>query len=63
MNDIAHGLEKTLVFGAIVSIIACWKGFEARGGAEGVGEACTSSVVLSCMGILVADFFLSLVLF
>jgi len=61
--DITHGLAKTLVFGAIVSIVACWKGFTSEGGAEGVGNACTESVVLSCMGILIADFLLTMVLF
>jgi phospholipid/cholesterol/gamma-HCH transport system permease protein len=43
-------------------VIACYKGFFASGGAKGVGEATTSSVVTSSIAILVIDYILTLFL-
>lgn len=54
---------KGLVFGLLVSSIACWKGYNAEGGAEGVGRAVNDTVVLSVMFILVANYLLSSILF
>lgn len=61
VSDIKKGLFKALVFGFILSTIACYKGFYARGGAKGVGEATTQAVVASLLTILIIDFFISLV--
>ena len=38
---------KTSVYGLIIGSIACFTGMRAKGGAEGVGSAATTSVVLS----------------
>jgi phospholipid/cholesterol/gamma-HCH transport system permease protein len=46
---------KTMVFGLIVGLIACFQGMRTRGGAEGVGRAATSSVVLSSLFVILAD--------
>ncbi len=56
--DIMVGLIKSLVFGGAIGIISCYKGFNCRPGAEGVGRACTESFVISFIAILAADFFL-----
>lgn len=61
-DDIYQGLLKGLVFGFIMGAVACWKGFYTTGGAKGVGRATTSSVVISSVSILVANFFISWVL-
>jgi len=58
----AHGLIKSFFFAAIIVIISCYKGFNCEGGAEGVGKATTSAVVLSMVLILVLDYFLSAIL-
>jgi len=63
LNDIYSGLLKAAVFGVIVSIIGCYKGFYTEGGAEGVGKATTGAVVISSMLILIADYFLTALLF
>jgi phospholipid/cholesterol/gamma-HCH transport system permease protein len=55
-------LIKALVFGAVVGLIGCYKGFNTEGGAEGVGKATTGAVVVSCMLILILDYFLSALL-
>ncbi len=57
--DLFSGMLKTFVFAFFISITACWKGFNARGGTEGVGEATTWTVVSSSIFILVSDFFLT----
>lgn len=59
LNDIFIGLEKSLVFGLIMSLVACYNGFYATGGAEGVGRSATSSVVTASVLILVSDYIMS----
>lgn len=58
--DLAIGLVKAVFFGAAIGLISCYKGFHCRGGAEGVGQACTESFVASFIVILLLDFFLNL---
>jgi phospholipid/cholesterol/gamma-HCH transport system permease protein len=62
-RDLALGLSKTLVFGAILALVGCGRGMNASGGAAGVGRATTSAVVLSIVLIYAADYFLSAVMF
>ena len=63
LNDIYGGVFKSLIFGMIISTIACYKGMRTRNGAKGVGEATTSSVVISLISLFVANYFLSVLLF
>lgn len=59
-SDVVKGLVKATAFGFIFSTIACYKGFKAKGGAKGVGEATTSAVVASLLSILVGDFIITI---
>jgi phospholipid/cholesterol/gamma-HCH transport system permease protein len=61
-TDVVGGLIKASVFGLIISLISCYKGFNARGGAKGVGAATTEAVVMASVAIMVVDYFLSLLL-
>jgi len=61
--DVTSGLIKSSVFGVILTLVGCYKGLNARGGARGVGLATTQSVVLSSILILVADYFLTILLY
>lgn len=61
-SDIRMLLIKATVFGAIVSVICCKKGFYASGGARGVGEATAKAVVSSIVAIFAADYVLSTML-
>ncbi len=54
-----HGFIKSFFFAAILVIVACHKGFKCYGGAEGVGKATTSSVMVSMILILISDYFLT----
>ena len=56
--DLMTGFIKSIVFGGVIGLIACYKGFFCRAGAEGVGRACTEAFVTSFIVILVIDFFL-----
>jgi phospholipid/cholesterol/gamma-HCH transport system permease protein len=46
---------KTCVYGMIIGTVACFQGMRAKGGAEGVGSAATTSVVLSSLFVILAD--------
>jgi len=46
---------KTSVYGLIIGSVACFQGMRAKGGAEGVGSAATTSVVLSSLFVILAD--------
>jgi phospholipid/cholesterol/gamma-HCH transport system permease protein len=61
--DILKGLVKTLFFGVIVAVVGCREGLETEGGAAGVGQSTTRSVVLSIVLIFAANFALSFLLF
>lgn len=63
LEDIYNGLIKAAFFGLLLSLIGCYKGFNTRGGAEGVGMATTEAVVLASVSILVADYFLTAIMF
>jgi phospholipid/cholesterol/gamma-HCH transport system permease protein len=56
--DIFTGVLKSGFFGAAIALISCFKGFQSRQGAEGVGRAATEAFVVSFMGILILDFFI-----
>lgn len=56
-KDLYTGLIKTLFFGMIIALVACYEGLNVRGGAEGVGKATTKSVVNTFILIIVADCF------
>ncbi len=57
--DIYMGLVKALVFGLVLSVVSCYNGFNAAGGAKGVGTATTRSVVWSAVSILILDYLIT----
>ncbi len=63
MEDVTQGLIKSVVFGLLLTLIGCYKGFYTTGGAEGVGRATTQAVVLASISILVSNYFLTALLF
>ena len=58
--DIFVGLFKSIFFGAAIAMVSCYQGFNCTAGAEGVGNASTSSFVYSFVAILVLDLFLTI---
>lgn len=61
--DLTSGLIKAAVFGLLIALIGCQKGYYTTGGAAGVGRATTQAVVTASIAILISDFFLTKVLF
>ena len=61
--DFVQGLFKSVFFGAILSLVSCYQGFQARKGAFDVGRRVTMAVVISSVTILVADYFITAILF
>jgi phospholipid/cholesterol/gamma-HCH transport system permease protein len=58
-RDINEGLFKATVFGVFFSTICCYKGFNTKGGAKGVGDATNHGVVSSMVSIIIFDYFLT----
>jgi phospholipid/cholesterol/gamma-HCH transport system permease protein len=59
LSDVMSGVGKSFVFAYFITIIGCYNGLTARGGADGVGRATTNTVVMASIFVLVADFFLT----
>ncbi len=59
-DDITEGLVKAAVFGLVVMLIACYRGYYASGGAKGVGQATTKAMVTSAVSVFVLDYLLGL---
>ncbi len=62
-TDLFNGITKSIYFSGVIALVSCFKGFNCSQGAEGVGRATTEAVVLSCITILILDFFLTVLLF
>ena len=57
--DVIYGIIKGLCFGLAITSISCFYGFYTEGGSEGVGKSATSTVVVSCIAIMILDFILA----
>ncbi len=63
ITDFINGLTKAGIFGLLIALVGCYEGFHAGGGAEGVGSAATSAVVISSVLILVFNFIFAILMF
>ena len=61
--DILGGIYKSIAFGVLLTIVSCYFGYVAKGGAEGVGRATTTAVVTSSVLILIVDYFLTALIY
>ena len=55
VDDLTHGLSKSIIFAALITLVAVVNGASVTGGAEGVGRATTRAVVQAIAGILITD--------
>jgi phospholipid/cholesterol/gamma-HCH transport system permease protein len=62
LTDITIATIKGLVFGLLIVVISCHQGLKASNGAVGVGRSTTDAMVFSSLAILVANFFLTLLM-
>ena len=63
LRDLFSGLVKSWVFAGIIAGVGCYQGFRVEGGAEGVGQRTTASVVASIFLIIAADLVFTLVFY
>lgn len=59
LNDFTSGIFKSMIFGLLIAVVGCFKGFSTSGGTEGVGRATTETVAISAIGVLLADLLLT----
>jgi phospholipid/cholesterol/gamma-HCH transport system permease protein len=62
-SDVVEGLSKALTFSVLMVWIASYRGYHARGGAQGVGQATTRAVVETSVLVLAVDYMLTALLF
>ena len=55
VEDLTHGIGKSIIFAALITLVAVVNGASVTGGAEGVGRATTRSVVQAIAAILITD--------
>jgi phospholipid/cholesterol/gamma-HCH transport system permease protein len=55
-SDVSIGVWKGLIFGALIALIATFRGFRTAGGARGVGLATSRTVVETAVLILCGDY-------
>jgi phospholipid/cholesterol/gamma-HCH transport system permease protein len=53
--DFFPALIKSFVFGAVIGLVGCYKGYHAGKGTESVGTAANSAVVMASLLIIIAD--------
>lgn len=53
--DLGSSLTKSIVFGFTISVIGCYKGFNATQGTRGVGKAANEAVVLAMFFIFIEE--------
>ncbi|MEM6489350.1 MAG: ABC transporter permease [Pseudomonadota bacterium] len=57
--DVASGLIKASVFGFIVALVGCYYGYTSGRGAQGVGQATRTAVVVASILILASNFIMT----
>ena len=57
--DVFSGLVKAAVSGFLITFMGCYHGFNAKGGAQGVGQSTTYSVVSSSILILLMNYIIT----
>src|SRR5256714_2631811 len=55
IRDIITGIAKSFLFGLLIAAIACYRGLNVTGGAAGVGNSTTSSVVTAITTVIGFD--------
>lgn len=61
--DFLTGVSKGAVFGLLIAVIACYNGLRVTGGAAGVGQATTGTVVQSVVAVIICDLIFTTIFF
>ncbi len=60
--DLVHCLVKSASFGLVLTWMGCFCGLRAYGGASAVGQATRTTVVATCLSVLLSDYLLTAIL-
>ena len=60
--DVLGSVVKTTIFGLIIGVVCCYKGYNAAGGPAGVGRAVNQAVVISFAAIWTVNFVFTTIL-
>jgi phospholipid/cholesterol/gamma-HCH transport system permease protein len=60
--NVSFGLIKAFTFAFIISTVSAYYGYYVKGGSLEIGRSSTTSVVVSCVMILLADYLLAAML-
>jgi len=63
LPDLAMALIKAAIFGFVGGTVACYKGYYAKGGPKGVGDAVNQAVVITFLLLFFLNFILTAVYF
>ena len=63
VTDVFFSLLKSVIFGILIILIACYTGLNVSGGAESVGRATMVSIVSCTITVIVADGILSIIFY
>lgn len=55
VDDVLHGLQKSLIFAVLITVVGIVDGASVEGGAEGVGRVTTNAVVHGITAIVLTD--------
>jgi len=59
MSILMGGVVKSIVFGLLIGLIACFYGYHVTGGAQGVGQAANRTVVHAIVAIAIFNYFIT----
>jgi phospholipid/cholesterol/gamma-HCH transport system permease protein len=54
-----NAMIKSVLFGIVISVICCFKGMSAEGGAQGVGRAVNSTLVVASIAVFLIDYIIA----
>lgn len=63
MSDVYVGLLKSIIFGIIIAVVACYQGLQAVHGARGVGRVTVRSVVVCMLFIIIFNYIIGWIFF
>lgn len=58
-KDLYIGLAKAVIFGVVITTVACQQGFSTTGGAVGVGQSTRKTVIISFLTILILGYIIT----
>lgn len=62
VNELYVGLGKSPIYGAIIAIIGCYRGFQATGSTDSIGKLTTKSVVSALFWVIICDAIIAIAL-